>query len=431
MYQFLYIIVSALFFTVSITGLLPENFKFSVKMAIFLYSLLIVKLFAFSYGQIGTLLLLVGAELAILLTSDNKFQNCILSLISYIGSVSLNYILLLFVQSLLGIIVTDFSSSTMIFSWCFLFLVYAILRLARHPLNKFIHDRIKYIHQLLSAIAINLFIGACMMVLNISIAEQMGYTNKILIINCALFFFFFLSSTFLLYMQYREYKKSEELHIQLTEQQILKENIKNLEEFSEQLRTSRHDYMNVLYSIDCFISENDLNGLRSYYKNEILPQNDKIKFHQNNIKDLESISQKEIKSILLVKAQAAFTLHIKFILNIPNNIEFIIKSYDLVRMLGIFLDNSLEAAQPIPNSEINISMYEDTQRQYIEISNTCELDFQNPNCLFQKGFTTKTEHSGLGLYNVRKILEKYPSAILTTTCKNNIFTQALTISSIH
>lgn len=80
MYQFLYIIVSALFFTVSITGLLPENFKFSVKMAIFLYSLLIVKLFAFSYGQIGTLLLLVGAELAILLTSDNKFQNCILSL---------------------------------------------------------------------------------------------------------------------------------------------------------------------------------------------------------------------------------------------------------------------------------------------------------------------------------------------------------------
>lgn len=321
MYQFLYIIVSALFFTVSITGLLPENFKFSVKMAIFLYSLLIVKLFAFSYGQIGTLLLLVGAELAILLTSDNKFQNCILSLISYIGSVSLNYILLLFVQSLLGIIVTDFSSSTMIFSWCFLFLIYAILRLARHPLNKFIHDRIKYIHQLLSAIAINLFIGACMMVLNISIAEQMGYTNKILIINCALFFFFFLSSTFLLYMQYREYKKSEELHIQLTEQQILKENIKNLEEFSEQLRTSRHDYMNVLYSIDCFISENDLNGLRSYYKNEILPQNDKIKFHQNNIKDLESISQKEIKSILLVKAQAAFTLHIKFILNIPNNIE--------------------------------------------------------------------------------------------------------------
>lgn len=232
-------------------------------------------------------------------------------------------------------------------------------------------------------------------------------------------------------MQYREYKKSEELHIQLAEQQILKENIKNLEEFSEQLRASRHDYMNVLYSIDCFISENDLNGLRSYYKNEILPQNDKIKFHQNNIKDLESISQKEIKSILLVKAQAAFTLHIKFILNIPNNIEFIIKSYDLVRMLGIFLDNSLEAAQPIPNSEINISMYEDSQHQYIEISNTCTPDFQNPNCLFQKGFTTKTEHSGLGLYNVRKILEKYPSAILTTTCKNNIFTQALTISSIH
>lgn len=431
MYQFLYIIVSALFFTVSITGLLPENFKFSVKMAIFLYSLLIVKLFAFSYGQIGTLLLLAGAESAILLTSDNKFQNCILSLISYIGSVSLNYILLLFVQSFLGITVTDFSSSTMIFSWCFLFLIYVILRLTRYPLNKFIHDKIKNIHQLLSAVAINLFIGACMMVLNISIAEQMGYTNKILIINCVLFFFFFLSSTFLLYMQYREYKKSEELHIQLIEQQILKENIKNLEEFSEQLRTSRHDYMNVLYSIDCFIQENDLNGLRNYYKNEILPQSDKIKFHQNNIKDLEFITQKEIKSILLVKAQMAFTLHIDFILNISDDIEFIMKSYDLVRILGIFLDNSLEAAQSIPNSEIKISMYEYTQQQYIEISNTCEHDFQNPNCLFQKGFTTKTEHSGLGLYNVGKILEKYPPAMLTTTCKNNIFTQTLTISSIH
>lgn len=431
MYQFLYIIVSALFFTVSITGLLPENFKYSVKITIFFYSLLIIKLFAFSYGQIGTLLLLVGAEFMILLTSDNKFQNCILSLISYIGSVSLNYILLLFVQSLLGINVTNFSWSTMIFSWCFLFLIYTLLRFARYPLNKFIHDKIKYIHHLLSAVAINLFIGACMMVLNISIAERMGYTNKILIINCILFFFFFLSSTFLLYLQYREYKKSEDLHIQLIEQQILKENIENLEEFSEQLRTSKHDYMNVLYSIDCFIQENDLDGLRNYYKKEILPQNDKIKFHQNNIKDLESINQKEIKSILLVKAQVAFTLHINFILNIPNNIELIIKSYDLVRMLGIFLDNSLEAAQLISNSEINISIYEDTQHQYIKISNTYDGDIQNPNCLFQKGFTTKTEHSGLGLYNVQKILEKYPSVILTTTCKNNIFIQTLTISSIH
>jgi len=429
MYQFLYIIVSALFFTVSITGLLPENFSRSVKIVILFYSLLIIRLFAFSYGQIGTLLLLAGAEFTILLASDNKFQNCILSLISYIGSVSLNYISLLFVQSFLKINVTDFSTSTMIFSWCFLFLIYIILRVARYPLNKFIHDRIKYMHHLLSVMAINLFIGASMMVLNISIAERIGYTSEILIINCILFLFFFISSTFLLFLQYREYKKSENLHIQLLEQRILQENIKNLEEFSEQLRTARHDYMNILLSIDCFIQEDDLNGLRNYYKNEILPQNDKFKFHQNNIKDLESICQKEIKSILLVKAQVAFTLHIDFILNIPNIIEFRIKSYDLVRILGIFLDNSLEAAHLIPNSEINISIYEDSQHQYINISNTCNLDLQNPHCLFQKGFTTKKEHSGLGLYNVRKILEKYPSAMLTTTCKNNIFTQILTISS--
>ena len=191
-------------------------------------------------------------------------------------------------------------------------------------------------HHLLSVMAINHFVGACMMVLNFTIAEQMGYTNKILMINGILFFLFFLSSTFLLYIQYREYKKSENLHIQLIEQQILKENIKNLEEFSDQLRTAKHDYMNILYSIDCFIQEDDLNGLRNYYKNEILPQNDKIKFHQNNIKDLESIKQKEIKSILLTKAQVAFSLHINFVLNIPNSIEFHIKSYNLVRILGIF-----------------------------------------------------------------------------------------------
>lgn len=286
-------------------------------------------------------------------------------------------------------------------------------------------------HHLLSVMAINLFVAACMMVLNFTIAEQMGYTNKILMINGILFFLFFLSSTFLLYIQYREYKKSENLHIQLIEQQILKENINNLEEFSDQLRTARHDYMNILYSIDCFIQEDDLNGLRNYYKNEILPQNDKIKFHQNNIKDLESIKQKEIKSILLTKAQVAFSLHINFVLNIPNSIEFHIKSYDLVRMLGIFLDNSLEAAHLIPDSEINISIYEDSQCQYIKISNTCESDLQNPHCLFQKGFSTKKDHSGLGLYNVRTILEKYPSAMLTTTCENNLFTQTLTISSAN
>ena len=45
--------------------------------------------------------------------------------------------------------------------------------------------------------------------------------------------------------------------------------------------------------------------------------------------------------------------------------------------------------------------------------------------IFEKGYTSKGEGRGLGLYNVHTILEKYPKSLISTRRANHLFSQPI------
>ncbi|MFQ7609894.1 GHKL domain-containing protein [Blautia marasmi] len=47
--------------------------------------------------------------------------------------------------------------------------------------------------------------------------------------------------------------------------------------------------------------------------------------------------------------------------------------------------------------------------------------------LYENGFTTKILGHGIGLYNAKEILNKYPVVMHFTECKDSCFTQELLI----
>ncbi|NBH28570.1 GHKL domain-containing protein [Lachnospiraceae bacterium] len=47
--------------------------------------------------------------------------------------------------------------------------------------------------------------------------------------------------------------------------------------------------------------------------------------------------------------------------------------------------------------------------------------------MYEKGTTSKKGDRGIGLYEVRQILNQYPNALLSTEYKECIFTQKLTL----
>ena len=112
-----------------------------------------------------------------------------------------------------------------------------------------------------------------------------------------------------------------------------------------------------------------------------------------------------------------------------NEIEKRMKIYDFTRILGILLDNAIEAANECDKKIINVTFRKDIGNDMISIiiQNTYANKDIDTEEIYQKGISTKENHSGLGLWKVREILMHNNNLNLFTTKNDEFFTQQFEI----
>lgn len=216
--------------------------------------------------------------------------------------------------------------------------------------------------------------------------------------------------------------------VSTTEQlQTAEEYNKSLSILYDQVKGFKHDFDNIVATIGGFVQTDDINGLKDYYS-EL--QEDCMRI--NNISTLNPaiINNPGIYSLLSSKYHKADELDIKI------NLEFFIdlntlqiKTYELSRILGILLDNAIEAASECEEKIINIQFRNEDKknRHIIVISNTYANKDINTDEIFEKGKSSKAKHSGLGLWEVRQYMQKNKNLNLFTTKNSKFFTQQLEI----
>ena len=175
-----------------------------------------------------------------------------------------------------------------------------------------------------------------------------------------------------------------------------------------------------------YIQTNNIYDLKKYYNN-LIPECFKI----NNLYRFHSklMENPAIYSILADKYNIAENYNVKMSLNILldlNNLK--INTYTLTRILGILLDNSIEAAKECNQKIVNISFQMIDKKQVIIIENTYLSKGISIKKIFEKNFTTKKNNSGLGLWQISKILDKNKNLNLKTTTSPDFFTQKLEIT---
>ena len=202
---------------------------------------------------------------------------------------------------------------------------------------------------------------------------------------------------------------------------------KTLHILHDSVRGFKHDFDNIVTTIGGYVKTNDMDGLKKYYSQL---EEDCQKVNNLYILDPDIINNPGIYNLLAAKYNEAIEKNIKvnitFLLDL-NNLHM--KIYEFTRMLGILLDNAIEAASECDKKVLNISFRNDAKNNVniIQIENTYldkDVDIDH---IFNKGITGKENHTGLGLWEVREILKKNNNINLHTTKTDEYFSQQLEI----
>ncbi|MEI3393861.1 MAG: GHKL domain-containing protein [Clostridia bacterium] len=206
---------------------------------------------------------------------------------------------------------------------------------------------------------------------------------------------------------------------------------KTLTILHDSIRGFKHDFHNIVQSIGGYADRGDLEGLRIYYR-QLLQDCGRT----NNLTALnpEVINNPAIYNVLATKYHKADEIGVQINLGIfinLNEIEKHMKIYEFTRILGILLDNAIEAAAECENKIIHVSFRKEQNRRrlLVIIDNTYKNKDINVDKIYEKDFSTKSKetNSGLGLWEVRQILKKNNNLNLFTTKSEEFFSQQFEI----
>lgn len=202
---------------------------------------------------------------------------------------------------------------------------------------------------------------------------------------------------------------------------------KTLHILHDSVRGFKHDFDNIVTTIGGYVKTNDMAGLKKYYSQL---EEDCQKVNNLYLLNPDIINNPGIYNLLTAKYNEAIEKNIKvnitFLLDL-NNLHM--KIYEFTRMLGILLDNAIEAASECDKKVLNISFRNDSKNNVniIQIENTYLDKNVDIDYIFNKGITGKENHTGLGLWEVREILKKNNNINLQTTKTDEYFSQQLEI----
>lgn len=204
-----------------------------------------------------------------------------------------------------------------------------------------------------------------------------------------------------------------------------------LEQVNRDMQKFRHDYSNILLTMRGYMNDENIDGLKEYFQQHILKMEEQTLFKNKIMGNLELLTLVSLKGILATKAFQADERGIRTIIEVPEIIDHInMDIIDLTRIIGIFLDNAIEASDSVDISEINIACINtEQQSKLIVIQNRVGKVKFNIREIFKEGFSTKGNGRGTGLSNVKSILNKHSNTTLNTRIENNWFIQELEIQN--
>ncbi|EPN9376399.1 GHKL domain-containing protein [Enterococcus faecium] len=307
---------------------------------------------------------------------------------------SLSIILLIFSNYLIYVILKSLSIMMHDLGICFLsiilYLCFAFyLRnhiLKKVPLESMVYDISKY-----TVIATFLIYFIFLMIERFSDLDCfMKGAHGIFMLAYSLFAI--LISFLAVYTKKAEYKSKEEKN----RMEYLIEYSEQIEKSYMEIRKFKHDYKNILVSMENYIQSNDIDGLKHFFYSHIKETGTLFDQELLEMSPIRNLEAKEIKSIVLSKLYLAHEKGIEIDVNVPQKLDsFPVPSIMLVRMLGIILDNAVEESSIIDKPKILFAGLRQEEAITFIIANKCRSDIPDLHVLKKKSYYQKGKNVGL------------------------------------
>ena len=208
------------------------------------------------------------------------------------------------------------------------------------------------------------------------------------------------------------------------------EYFKEFEESIDDIALVNHEYKNQLSIIKSYIKNDNKKEVIKYINDITKDLNLEDKAVAS---ELKFIPKGGIKGLLYYKIISARNKGIAIILDVSKECKTQLESlsYEInktvSKILGVYIDNSIDAVSQFDNKTINIEIYTINNEIYIVISNPFEREKVNLSKVSKRGYSTKGREHGKGLYLINKMISKQNNIRNETKIINNYFIQKLII----
>jgi two-component system sensor histidine kinase AgrC len=212
-----------------------------------------------------------------------------------------------------------------------------------------------------------------------------------------------------------EEKKKREMYIDV------------MEELMDNIKSFKHDYGNSLRTLGGYIEVNDNEGAMNFLKS-LSYVNDDEKVLQYY--ELKYLKEPGLKGLIISKVSDMIKKDLDFTISIDQSNQLSDHSVDMLdlsRVIGIILDNAIEASELSESKKVFINILENKCSTEIVVSNSFSGSF-NVSSLSERGYSTKGNSRGIGLYNAEQILYKYKKINMFTSINNNMFFQKVELT---
>ncbi|UNC21420.1 GHKL domain-containing protein [Latilactobacillus sakei] len=264
------------------------------------------------------------------------------------------------------------------------------------------------------------------LVLIISNIQSVTATLQVVIVLVFIIFTFLMGSQIMLSI--KTYAIRQETEDKIARNQQLQDYLVNIEQQYTELRRFKHDYQNILLSLESFAEKGDQQQFKAYYQELLAQRPIQSEIQGAVIAQLDYLKNDPIRGLVIQKflaaKQAGVTL--KFEMTEPIELQTA-NLLTVIRIIGILLDNAIEQAVQETDKLVSCAFLQSEGLIEITIENTASQvkDIQAFSAL---GYSTKGAGRGTGLANVQDLIAKQTNLFLETQIENRKLRQTLMIT---